>query len=539
MIQIVATTPFEGQKPGTSGLRKKTAVFMQDHYVENFIQSLFDSLDPESYSGTVILSGDGRYYSEECVARVIAVGFANGVKRFLVGEDCLLSTPAVSYMIRSIEDCKLGILLTASHNPGGPENDFGIKFNPENGGPAASILTDSVYEKTKTITEYKKIDLFEYDLSTVGVYGTDDHILEVTSNTLMYVEYMKTLFDFGLLRQRIASGMNFLFDAMHGVTGPYAVEIFHKELGLPMEYLLRCNPLPDFGGCHPDPNKTYAADLVEMMESESAPVLGFASDGDGDRNMVLGKKFFVSPGDSAAVIVAKSALIPQFQAKPLAGVARSMPTSAAVDAVAEKLDIPSYFVPTGWKYFVNLMESGKIDFCCEESFGTSSSHVREKDGIWAVMCWLTIIANDPEASVEEVMIKHWREFGRNVFTRYDYEHVESEKANDFITRLRSFIGRENEGFVIEEYRYVDQIDGSVAEKQGIIIRTSEFRIVFRLSGTGSSGATIRMYIERILSNTNAMLADPTAELLKPAIEFALDVTELHQYTPHPYPTVIT
>lgn len=573
-VAKVPTAPIDGQKTGTSGLRKKTAVFTQPHYLANWVQSLFSSL-PGLAGSTIALGGDGRYWSKDAIRIILRVAAGNGVSKVLVGRDGILCTPAVSAVIRA-RGIFGGIILTASHNPGGPENDFGIKYNVGNGGPAPESVTAAIFEGTKTISEYmyatgpEEADPFAgVDLSVVGATefagsAGEKFVVDVIDCAEDYVVLLKSMFDFAKLRALFArDDFSFLFDAMSGVTGPYGKRIFVEELGGPPSCVMRGDPLPDFGGGHPDPNLTYAAELVaacDPKKNASAPDLGAASDGDGDRNMILGKGFFVTPSDSVAVIAAKGvAAIPWF-AKGLKGVARSMPTAGALDQVAKKLGIELHEVPTGWKYFGNLMDAGRAQVCGEESFGTGSDHVREKDGIFAVLCWLSIIAHESEGkelvSVEKIVRDHWEEYGRNFFSRYDYEEVDSGKANEMMAHLTKLQADMNaarkgntgmpiaDGFptlvkLANNFSYTDPVDGSVAEGQGIRFVFEEgSRVIFRLSGTGSSGATVRVYVEKYEPNVEGQGLDAQVAL-KPFIDAALSVSKLQEFTGREKPTVIT
>lgn len=574
-VVSVPTSPIAGQKTGTSGLRKKTAEFVRPNYLHNWVQALFGSLDGLR-GATLALGGDGRYWTEDAVRIILRVAAGNGVARVLVGQSGILCTPAVSAVIRA-RGIFGGIILTASHNPGGPENDFGIKYNVGNGGPAPESVTAAIFEGTRTISEYKYAtgpelaDPFaSVDLAVTGVSefrgeGGGSFVVEVIDSADDYVALLKSMFDFGKLKELFArEDFSFLFDAMSGVTGPYGRRIFVEELGGPASCVMRGDPLPDFGGGHPDPNLTYAAELVAACDPEKtpdAPDMGAASDGDGDRNMILGKGFFVTPSDSVAVIAAKGvAAIPWFE-KGLKGVARSMPTAGALDQVAKKLGIELHEVPTGWKYFGNLMDAGRAQVCGEESFGTGSDHVREKDGIFAVLCWLSIVAKESEGkaelvSVEKIVRDHWEEYGRNFFSRYDYEEVDSARANDMMAHLAELQARMNaarEGTagmsidgefptrvkLADNFSYTDPVDGSIAKGQGIRFVFEEgSRVIFRLSGTGSSGATVRLYAEKYEPNVEGQGLDAQVAL-KPFIDVALAVSKLKEYTGRDAPTVIT
>eukprot|EP00792_Barthelona_sp_PAP020_P007242 TRINITY_DN3130_c0_g2_i1.p1 TRINITY_DN3130_c0_g2~~TRINITY_DN3130_c0_g2_i1.p1 ORF type:complete len:564 (+),score=170.85 TRINITY_DN3130_c0_g2_i1:32-1693(+) len=550
-IKIRKTRPYFNQKPGTSGLRQKTQVWTQTSYVENFIQSLFDAL-PNDYEGkTLVIGGDGRYYSDVVIQKVIKVCAGNRIGEVIVGQNGIFSTPALSHMIIK-NNLYGGVILTASHNPGGIDGDFGIKFNPATGGPAPSSLTDEIFRISQEIRQFNEGTFDDIDLSIPTVYDFEGFKVTIVDPVKDYVELMQELFDFDTMRNTISKGLSVYFDAMHGVTGPYAVRIFHQLLGVPMNQLLRTRPLPDFGGCHPDPNLEYAAELVRRMNAVDAPHIGFASDGDGDRNLVHGARCFVSPGDSAAVIVEHRDSIPYFR-DVFYGVARSMPTSHAVDLVAIGCGLPVYDVPTGWKYFVNLMEDKRISMCAEESFGTSSSHIREKDGIWATLCWLSVISKflgdeDPKDHpeiVREILEAMFSKYGRCLFTRYDYENVPSEKAKIFFDKLDNYIENPEtfviEGFevkTIENWSFTDPVDGSVADKQGWLFTFVDgSRFVFRQSGTGSSGATIRLYVENFVPKEVIQSGDVPS--LDTFIKAILEATDLHVDIERNGPTVIT
>lgn len=541
-IQTIATRPFENQKPGTSGLRKKVKVFAQPHYLENFVQCIFDTLEiPQG--ATLTLGGDGRFYNRVAVQTIIKMAVANGFARVIVGQGGILSTPAASHIIRKY-DTFGGIILSASHNPAGPDEDFGIKYNTANGGPAPEKITEAIFAKSNTISEYKIAELPTIDIDTIGEIRFANFLVQVIDPVADYVDLMTSMFDFSAIKKLIIGGFKLKFDGMHAVTGPYAKEILVKRLGLPITSLMNCEVSETFGGGHPDPNLTYAHDLVEILYKNDAPDFGAASDGDGDRNMILGKGFFVTPSDSLAVIAANAMLIPAYY-QGIAGVARSMPTSAAVDRVAAKLNIPCFETPTGWKFFGNLMDAGKVTLCGEESFGTGSSHVREKDGLWAVLCWLNIIAVKQQ-SVENMVKAHWSEYGRNVYSRHDYENIPSEVANSVIEHVRenfgAMMGKVYGRYTIkkcDDFSYTDPIDGSVSTKQGLrLLFECGSRIVFRLSGTGTEGATIRIYLEAFepnIANHHLDAQDALAEM----IELALQLSQLKEKTGRKQPTVIT
>ncbi|KAI9480212.1 hypothetical protein LPJ78_001214 [Coemansia sp. RSA 989] len=546
-VRTVDTSPFEGQKPGTSGLRKRVKVFQQPHYTENFIQAIFTAMPaPGPQNATLVVGGDGRYFMKEAVQKIVRIGAANGISKFIIGQGGILSTPAASALIRK-RSADGGIILTASHNPGGPENDFGIKYNTRNGGPAPESVTDAIYQATCTISEYKEADLDKpVDLSTTGIQRFGPVSVEIVDSVTDYVDLIKEIFDFELIRQFRQQTPEFtlLFDALHGVTGPYGRRIFVDELGFPETSLVNCIPSENFGGGHPDPNLTYAHDLVESVEKHRIS-LGAASDGDGDRNMVLSHDWFVTPSDSVAVIAHYADCIPYFKRTGVRGLARSMPTSCAIDRVAAAKGIESFEVPTGWKFFGNLMDAGRLSICGEESFGTGSDHIREKDGIWAIVAWLNIIAyanqTSPGASVRSIMSGFYQIYGRNYFTRYDYEEVDSEGATQMMDRLRSLEpGMEFDNYRVvklDDFHYTDPVDQSVSQKQGVrVIFQDTSRIIFRLSGTGSQGATVRVYIERYDDKEFALDAQTA---LKPLVNIALDISQLEKYTGRKEPTVIT
>ncbi|XP_055826863.1 phosphoglucomutase, chloroplastic [Solanum dulcamara] len=555
-INSVPTKPIEGQKTGTSGLRKKVKVFMQENYLANWIQALFNSLPLEDYkNGLLVLGGDGRYFNREAAQIIIKIAAGNSVGKILVGKDGILSTPAVSAVIRKREG-NGGFIMSASHNPGGPEYDWGIKFNYSSGQPAPESITDKIYGNTLSISEIKIADIPDVNLSQLGVTKYGNFIVEVVDPVVDYLELMENVFDFSLLRSLVSrSDFRFVFDAMHAVTGAYAKPIFVDKLGASLESIANGVPLEDFGHGHPDPNLTYAEDLVNILYGENGPDFGAASDGDGDRNMILGRSFFVTPSDSVAIIAANAQdAIPYFRSGPK-GLARSMPTSGSLDRVAQKLNLPFFEVPTGWKFFGNLMDAGKLSICGEESFGTGSDHIREKDGIWAVLAWLSILAyrnkdkisGEKLVSVADVVKEHWATYGRNFFSRYDYEECESEGANNMIEYLRDLISKSKAGdkygsYILDfadDFAYTDPVDGSVASKQGVrFVFSDGSRIIFRLSGTGSAGATVRIYIEQFEPDVSKH--DMDAQIaLKPLIDLALSVSKLKDFTGREKPTVIT
>jgi phosphoglucomutase len=616
-IETVPTKPFAGQKPGTSGLRKKVKEVQQPHYLENFVQCIFSSLPPSDLpASTLVVSGDGRYHNDTAVITILRMAAAQRVGRVILGQHNLMSTPCVSAIIRK-RKAYGGIILTASHNPGGPTEDFGIKYNCENGGPAPESLTDKMFALSKEIKEYYIVnELPNIDVSTIGEYKYGDMIVEVVDAPKEYSELMQSIFDFPLLKRfLVRSDFTFIYDTMHGVAGPFAHRVFVEELGASASALMNAKPLPDFGGGHPDPNLTYAEDLVVRMGLPAAsahahgshaedgghahgegagsrqaaggvsgqlsaaaevvkaaassayekmaaavssvggggkiPDFGAASDGDADRNMILGAKFFVTPSDSVAIIAANSQFIPYFAKGGVKGVARSMPTSQALDRVAEKRGLKCYEVPTGWKFFGNLMDDGKLSICGEESFGTGSDHIREKDGMWAILAWLSILAGRNQSSAEgrlisvrQIVEEHWAQYGRNYYSRYDYEQVDSAAADKVMSTLLTLIptakGQKWEGFEVkdaDEFTYRDPVDHSVSEHQGIRFQFIDgSRIVFRLSGTGSVGATIRVYVERYEQKELGM---ETASAVAPLIKIALLISKMQELTGRDKPTVIT
>lgn len=542
MIRTVATRPYDDQKPGTSGLRKKVPVFQQEHYAENFIQSIFDALD--GYQGkTLVLGGDGRFYNREVIQKAIRIAAANGFGKVMVGKGGILSTPAASNIIRKYKAFG-GIILSASHNPAGPNEDFGIKYNAGNGGPAPEKITDAIFARTKAITRFKTTGSADVDLDVLGTSKVEGMEVEVIDPVRDYAELMESLFDFEALRALFRSGFRMAFDSMHAVTGPYGKEILENRLGAPEGTCRNFTPLPDFGGHHPDPNLVHAKALYDDVMSESGPDFGAASDGDGDRNMIVGKGLFVTPSDSLAILAANATLAPGY-ANGIAGVARSMPTSAAADRVAERLGIGCYETPTGWKFFGNLLDAGKVTLCGEESFGTGSNHVREKDGLWAVLFWLNIIAARQE-SVKEIVTKHWATFGRNYYSRHDYEEVETERADALMkelgAKLASLPGTSLRGLTVEkadDFSYHDPVDGSVSEHQGIrVMFRGGARVVFRLSGTGTSGATLRVYMEHYEPDAARHGID-TQEALADLIAAADEIAGIRRHTGRDRPSVIT
>ncbi|MCC8932501.1 alpha-D-glucose phosphate-specific phosphoglucomutase [Rhizobium sp. 'Codium 1'] len=542
MISTVSTKPYADQKPGTSGLRKKVPVFQQENYAENFIQAIFDSL--EGFEGqTLVIGGDGRYYNREVIQVALKMAAANGFGKVMVGKGGILSTPAASHVIRKYKAFG-GIVLSASHNPGGPTEDFGIKYNIGNGGPAPEKITDAIFARTRNIDSYKVADVADIDLDMIGAFDLAGMTVEVIDPVADYADLMEALFDFPAIRTLIAGGFRVVIDSMSAVTGPYAVEILEKRLGAPAGSVRNEIPLPDFGHHHPDPNLVHAKELYDDVMSPEGPDFGAASDGDGDRNMVVGKGMFVTPSDSLAMIAANATCAPGYK-NGIAGIARSMPTSAAADRVAEKLGIGMYETPTGWKFFGNLMDAGKVTVCGEESFGTGSDHVREKDGLWAVLFWLNIVAARKQ-SVKEIVETHWAEYGRNYYSRHDYEGVDTDSANALVAALRakldSLPGTAINGLTVsaaDDFAYHDPIDHSVSKNQGIrILFEGGSRIVFRLSGTGTSGATLRLYVERYEPDTSSHGIETQAALAD-LIVAAEEVAEIRRYTGMNEPTVIT
>ena len=537
----VPTAPIAGQKPGTSGLRKKTPVFMGHHYLENFVQAIFDTVGAQGK--TFVLGGDGRYFNDRAAQVILRMAAANGAARVIVGKGAVLSTPAASHLIR-LNGTDGGIIMSASHNPGGPNEDFGVKFNMSNGGPAPESVTEAMYLRTTELTEYRILDAQDVDLAVVGRTMLGAMTVDVVDPVTDYAALMETLFDFPAIRAMFAGGFRMRFDAMCAVTGPYATEILENRLGASAGTVVNGTPLPDFGGMHPDPNPTWAKALMDEMFSETGPDFGAASDGDGDRNMVVGRGIYVSPSDSLAVLAANAHLAPGYKSG-LKGVARSMPTSAAVDRVADALGIGKYETPTGWKFFGNLLDAGRVTLCGEESFGTGSDHVREKDGLWAVLLWLNILAVRKE-SVADILAAHWANFGRNYYSRHDFEAVASDRADAMIAALRASLpglkGQAIEGMVIagaDDFAYSDPVDGSVSQKQGVrILFDDGSRIVLRLSGTGTEGATLRLYLERYAAGPDGLNLDPQTALA-PVIRAALTLAQIAEYTGRTAPDVVT
>lgn len=542
-ISTVATTAFLDQEPGTSGLRKAVPVFQQPHYLENFVQAIFDAV-PELKGGTLIVGGDGRFHNDVAVAAIVAMALANGVSRIVVGQGGLLSTPAASAVIRK-RRAQGGIILSASHNPGGPDGDFGIKFNGDNGGPSTPAVTSAIFARTKTMTQYQISQGLEIDLGVIGKTSFESgQVVEIIDPVDDYVALMEELFDFEALGTLLRSGFRMRFDAMNAITGPYATRIFEQRLGAPAGTVMNATPLPDFGGLHPDPNPVYAAELISALAGDAGIAFGAASDGDGDRNLIVGPGGqVVAPSDSVAILAANAQHAPGYAAG-LKGVARSMPTSRALDRVAKGLGLPFYETPTGWKFFGTLLDAGMISICGEESAGTGSNHIREKDGVWAVLLWLSIVAARKQ-SVAEIVADHWQRFGRDYYQRHDHEDIDSKAAADLMGALRGKLadlpGKSLAGMKVataDDFAYTDPVDGSVTEKQGIrILFENDARIVFRLSGTGTKGATIRIYLERFEPDPARHSLDP-ADVLAPLVKAAAEVSELEQRTGRTTPTVV-
>lgn len=541
-IETIATTPIGGQMPGTSGLRKKTRVFMEPHYLENFVQATFDAIGGGA-GKTFVVGGDGRYFNKAAIQTILKMAAGNGAAEVIVGQDGILSTPAASHLIR-LNKTDGGFILSASHNPGGIDEDFGVKFNAANGGPAPEGLTAQMFEATKTIEHFKTVDTADVDLSIIGDVHIGDMRIRVIDPVESYQALMETLFDFDAIRALFAGGFTMRFDAMHAVTGPYARAILEGSLGAPVGTVENGIPLEDFGKGHPDPNPIWAKPLMDLMMSDTAPDLGAASDGDGDRNMIVGRGAYVTPSDSLAILAANAHLAPAYR-DGLAGIARSMPTSAASDRVAAKLGIGSVETPTGWKFFGNLLDAGKVTICGEESAGTGSDHVREKDGLWAVLLWLNILAVRKQ-SVADVVSAHWQTFGRDYYSRYDYEAVATDQANqlmgDLRAKLDSLAGQEHVGLkvtVADEFSYLDPVDGSVSKNQGVRISfEGGGRAVFRLSGTGTQGATLRLYLEQY-SGVDGRLDLDTQAALDNVRAAAQDICNMATLIGRTEPDVIT
>ncbi|MEO3428761.1 alpha-D-glucose phosphate-specific phosphoglucomutase [Pelagibius sp. CAU 1746] len=540
-VKVATTAPFEGQKPGTSGLRKRTSVFIAPGYTETFVQSIFDTVGglgggPGGNPGgslagkTLTLGGDGRYFNDRAIQTILKMAAANGAARVVVGRNGILSTPAASAVIRA-RKTDGGLILSASHNPGGADGDFGLKYNIPAGGPAPESITEAIYRRTQEITEYRVLEAGDVDVSTCGESTLGEMTVEVIDPVAIYADLMRGLFDFDAIRALFASGFTLRFDAMHAVTGPYAKAILEGELGAPRGSVVNATPLPDFGGGHPDPNPVHAKELVDLMMGPDAPDFAAASDGDGDRNMILGRGVYVTPSDSLAVLAANAQLAPGYKGG-LAGVARSMPTSRAADRVAEKLGIKAFETPTGWKFFGTLLDAGLVTLCGEESAGTGSNHLREKDGLWAVLLWLNILA-ERRQPVLDILQAHWRSYGRDYYTRHDYEGVDKTAAEDLMAELRRRLdtlpGQSFAGLTVsaaDDFAYEDPLDGSTARQQGIrIFFAEDARAVFRLSGTGTAGATLRVYLERFVDDAALLAGDPQ-DMLAEVIDAAGRIAQI-------------
>ncbi|MEM1287835.1 MAG: alpha-D-glucose phosphate-specific phosphoglucomutase [Pseudomonadota bacterium] len=541
-IKTIDTQPIEGQKPGTSGLRKKCRVFMQPGYLENYVQAIFDAIDGVE-GKTLVVGGDGRYFNTEAIDTILKMAAANGLSRAIVGQNGLLSTPAASNLIRQ-RGADGGLILSASHNPGGPDEDFGLKYNGPNGGPASEAVTEKILAQTKQIAAYGILDADPVSLAALGENKLGGMIVEVVDPVSAYAELMESLFDFEAISALIRGGFRVRFDAMHAVTGPYAVEILERRLGAPAGTVVNGKPLPDFGGGHPDPNPVWAKALMDEMYADDAPDFGAASDGDGDRNMIVGPKMYVSPSDSLAVLTDLAHLAPAYT-DGLAGVARSMPTSTAVDRVAEAKGIEAFETPTGWKFFGNLLDAGRATLCGEESAGTGSNHVREKDGLWAVLLWLNILAKTGQ-TVPQILAGHWAKYGRSYYSRHDYEAVDSQIAGQIIEDLRarlSALGGVKAATLTvkaaDEFAYDDPVDGSYSPGQGLRVSfEGGGRAVFRLSGTGTEGATLRVYLELLEARTDQLHGD-TQAVLTPLVEAVEALTRLKELTGRSAPNAIT
>ena len=539
------TAPFDGQKPGTSGLRKKVTVFQQPHYLANFVASIFAAVKPEDgFAGkTLVIGGDGRFYNDTAIQLVIKMAVAQGFARILIGQNGILSTPAVSHIIRKYGAFG-GVILSASHNAGGPDGDFGIKFNMSNGGPAPEKITDAIYAYSQTVSSYTAADCADVDLSQLGTTMIGNVSVEIINSVTDYVELMQELFDFDAIRALFASGFTLKFDAMHAVTGPYAHAIFEDLLGAAKGSVFNGTPSTDFGGHHPDPNLVHAKELYDLMMSNNAPDFGAASDSDGDRNLIIGRGIAVTPSDALAILAANAHLAPAY-AGGISGVARSMPTSAAVDRVAQKLGVECFETPTGWKFFGNLLDAGRITLCGEESAGAGSNHVREKDGLWAVLLWLNILAKT-RVSVKELLENHWAQYGQNYYTRHDFEEIETDKANPVMAHIKAQLptlaGKQFGSLTVQsadDFSYHDPIDGSVSHNQGLrVLFTDGSRIVYRLSGTGTVGATIRMYIEQYQADPSKHGGD-TQTALAELIQTAYQISDIAALTGRTAPNVIT
>ena len=541
-VKTVPTTPIEGQRPGTSGLRKKTSEFMRPDFLNNFTQATFNALGGLA-GKTLVLGGDGRYFNDQATQTILKMSAANGLSKLIIGQSELLSTPAASNLIRQ-RQADGGIILSASHNPGGADEDFGMKFNTANGGPATEDVTERIFAESQILESYQIVDAPDLDLSILGNQQLGQMVIEIVDPVSDYHALMKTLFDFDAIRDLLAGGFSITVDAMHAVTGPYAKAIIETDLGAPEGSVLNAVPLADFGGGHPDPNPVWAKELMITMFADDAPDFGAAMDGDGDRNMILGRGCYVTPSDSLAVLAANAQLASGYEGG-LAGVARSMPTSRAVDRVAEKLGIDAFETPTGWKFFGNLMDAGKATLCGEESAGTGSDHVREKDGLWAILLWLNVLAVRKQ-SVAQIMTEHWTEYGRYYYSRHDYEGVDVARANEMMAALGDSLGTlpgtEIEGLIIQtvdDFSYSDPVDQMVSSNQGIrIIFEGGARIVLRLSGTGTVGATLRVYLERYENNPELLQQDPQLALA-PIIRTAEQIAQIQKFTGRNTPDVKT
>ena len=541
--ESIGTEPFLDQRPGTSGLRKKVVVFQQDNYLENFVQAIFDT-QKDLKGASMVVGGDGRYYNREAIQIILKMAAANGVTEVIVGQGGLLSTPAASCVIRKYMT-QGGIILSASHNPGGPKEDFGIKFNVPNGGPAPEAVTDAIYQRTQEIEQYLISDTPDIDLDTLGSTSLGETTVRIIDPVDDYAEMMQQLFDFNAIHQMFNTGtFEMRFDAMHAITGPYATRILEEMLGAGPGTVINGTPLEDFGGGHPDPNLVHAHEIVELTNGFEPVDFAAASDGDGDRNMILGREFFVTPSDSLAILAANAHLLPGYP-RGISGIARSMPTSQAADRVADAMGLECYETPTGWKFFGNLLDANRITICGEESFGTGSNHVREKDGLWAVLFWLNLLAVKKQ-SVQKIVQDHWRRFGRNYYSRHDYEGIEKESADGVMqhiqTMLPSLPGREYGPYKVEfadNFSYTDPVDGSLSENQGVRIGFSNgARIVFRLSGTGTEGATLRLYLERYEPDPAKQLQQ-TADAIATLEAIAKEMAQIEQRTGRSKPSVIT
>ncbi len=541
MSYATQTTPFTDQKPGTSGLRKKTRVFMGQNYLENYVQATFDVVGCKGR--TFVLGGDGRYYNDRAVQIILAMAAANGAARVIVGQGGVLSTPAASHLIR-LYKTDGGLILSASHNPGGIDEDFGIKFNMPNGGPAPEQVTEAICQRTLVLAEYHKLSAPEVNLAQLGRSQIGDMVVDVIDSVADYAALMETLFDFDAIRAMFTRGFRMRMDSMCAVTGPYAIEILENRLGAAKGTVTHATPLPDFGGMHPDPNPTWAHELMAEMMGPNAPDFGAASDGDGDRNMVVGRGIYVSPSDSLAVLAANAHLAKGYKGG-LKGIARSMPTSAAVDRVGAAMGLTTYETPTGWKFFGNLLDAGRATICGEESFGTGSDHVREKDGLWAILLWLNILAVRGQ-SVAEILQDHWARYGRNYYSRHDFEAIESTRADalmaDLRAKLPSLVGTSVQGMTIassDDFAYHDPVDGSVSKAQGVrVVFDGGARIVLRLSGTGTSGATLRVYLERYQAGPDGLDTD-VQSALAPVIAAAEEIAQIMAHTGRAKPDVIS